>query len=133
MVQQPAPRKWQGVPGFISWPWMVPATQPSQQAVQLPHCLGAGSRIAITAPWHFLYFWPLPQGQGSFRPTRIRRCSVYSPCRAPESCPAWENAALGSAAVTLYLVVAASVLTSIAQRGSKVTLSLYALELGAGS
>jgi MFS family permease len=35
--------------------------------------------------------------------------------------------------VTLYLVVLASVLTSIAQRGSKVTLSLYALELGAGS
>jgi len=35
--------------------------------------------------------------------------------------------------VTLYLVVLASVLTSIAQRGSKVALSLYALELGAGS
>jgi MFS family permease len=35
--------------------------------------------------------------------------------------------------VTLYLVVLASVLTSIAQRGSKVTLSLYVLELGAGS
>jgi len=35
--------------------------------------------------------------------------------------------------LTLYLVVAASVLTSIAQRGSKVTLSLYALDLGAGS
>jgi len=35
--------------------------------------------------------------------------------------------------LTLYLVVLASVLTSIAQRGSKVTLSLYALDLGAGS
>ena len=35
--------------------------------------------------------------------------------------------------MTLYLVVLASVLTSIAQRGSKVTLSLYALDLGAGS
>ena len=21
------------------------------------------------APWHFLYFFPLPQGQGSLRPT----------------------------------------------------------------
>ena len=21
------------------------------------------------APWHFLYFWPDPQGQGSLRPT----------------------------------------------------------------
>jgi predicted MFS family arabinose efflux permease len=53
--------------------------------------------------------------------------SVYS-SRHRESRPAWENAAL-----TLYLVVLASVLTSIAQRGSKVTLSLYALDLGAGS
>ena len=35
--------------------------------------------------------------------------------------------------MTLHLVVLASVLTSIAQRGSKVTLSLYALDLGAGS
>src|SRR3954452_4261795 len=81
----------------------------------------------MTAPWHFLYFWPLPQGQGSFRPTRIWRRSVYS-SRHRESCPASENPAL-----TLYLVVLASVLTSIAQRGSKMTLSLYALDLGAGS
>jgi MFS family permease len=35
--------------------------------------------------------------------------------------------------VTLYPVVLLSVLSSIAQRGSKVTVSLYALELGAGS
>jgi predicted MFS family arabinose efflux permease len=35
--------------------------------------------------------------------------------------------------LTLHLAVLASVLTSIAQRGSKVTLSLYALDLGAGS
>jgi MFS family permease len=35
--------------------------------------------------------------------------------------------------VTLYLVVLLSVLSSIAQRGSKVTVSLYALELGAGA
>ena len=35
--------------------------------------------------------------------------------------------------MTLYLVVLLSVLSSIAQRGSKVTVSLYALELGAGS
>ncbi len=35
--------------------------------------------------------------------------------------------------MTLYLAVLASVLTSIAQRGSKVTLSLYALDLGAGA
>jgi len=23
----------------------------------------------LPAPWHFLYFFPEPQGQGSFRPT----------------------------------------------------------------
>ena len=71
----------------------------------------------MTAPWHFLYFWPLPQGQGSFRPARISEAfSILVP--SPE--------------MTLYLVVLLSVLASIAQRGSKVTVSLYALELGAG-
>ena len=35
--------------------------------------------------------------------------------------------------MTLYLVIVLSVLTSISQRGSKVAVSLYALELGAGS
>src|SRR5262249_24958240 len=49
--------------------------------------------------------------------------------------PAFENRVLHgrTPGLTLYLVVLASVLTSIAQRGSKVTLSLYALDLGAGS
>jgi len=55
MVQQPAPRKWQATPGFISWPWIVPTTQPSQHAVQLPHWRAAGW-TEITAPWHRLYF-----------------------------------------------------------------------------
>ena len=35
--------------------------------------------------------------------------------------------------MTLYSAVVLSVLTSVSQRGSKVTVSLYALELGAGS
>src|ERR1700692_746117 len=30
------------------------------------HCLFG---TPVQAPWHFLYFLPLPQGQGSFRPT----------------------------------------------------------------
>jgi hypothetical protein len=53
-------------------------TQPSQQAVQLPHCREAAPGAtpatgcnAITAPQHFLYFLPLPHGQGSFLPTAI--------------------------------------------------------------
>src|SRR5678810_251114 len=31
------------------------------------------------APWHFLYFFPLPQGQGSLRPTLSSlRCTVWT-------------------------------------------------------
>src|SRR6266700_4293261 len=78
MVQHPSPRKWHGRPGYISWPKTVPLTQPSQQAVQVPHCrapaavVRAGTCLSgTTAPQHFLYFFPLPQGQGSFRPIAI--------------------------------------------------------------
>jgi len=28
-----------------------------------------GTRYSRYAPWHFLYFFPEPQGHGSFRPT----------------------------------------------------------------
>jgi hypothetical protein len=70
---------------------MLPAIQPSQHAVQVPQLLwDAASGVrdaasgalfckpraavsngwsAITLPQHFLYFLPLPQGQGSFRGT----------------------------------------------------------------
>jgi hypothetical protein len=62
----------------------VPTIQPSQHAVQVPQLRdgsrdgwGAGAAdearaavatgcSAITLPQHFLYFLPLPQGQGSF-------------------------------------------------------------------
>jgi hypothetical protein len=66
---------------------MVPAIQPSQQAVHVPQLRedasgeGAGALSedaaaagcsVITLPQHFLCFLPLPQGQGSFLgvPTR---------------------------------------------------------------
>jgi hypothetical protein len=57
-------------------------TQPSQQAVHVPHrrapeaCSAPESATGLmgtTAPQHFLYFLPLPQGQGSFLPTAIRK------------------------------------------------------------
>src|SRR6188472_1017702 len=35
------------------------------------------------APWHFLYFFPLPHGQGSFRPTLFP--SRFTCCGAPPS------------------------------------------------
>src|SRR5271157_1645150 len=39
----------------------------------------------FSAPWHFLYFFPLPQGQGSLRPTfsPVRRCTVWLDSPAP--------------------------------------------------
>src|SRR5271163_3549585 len=37
------------------------------------------------APWHFLYFLPEPQGQGSLRPTfsPVRRCVGCAPLPEP--------------------------------------------------
>jgi hypothetical protein len=48
---------------------MLPAIQPSQHAVQVPQLRRATGWSAITLPQHFLYFFPLLQGQGSFRGT----------------------------------------------------------------
>jgi len=48
---------------------MLPAIQPSQQAVQVPHSRSLGAlSTGITRPQQRLYFSPLPHGQGSFRP-----------------------------------------------------------------
>jgi hypothetical protein len=32
---------------------------------------GGAAILLLHAPWHFLYFFPLPQGQGSLRPTLL--------------------------------------------------------------
>src|SRR6266850_2382458 len=78
--------------------------------------------MEITAPQHFLYFLPLPQGHGSLRPTLILRRSVYS-SHPGESRSAYRN-------MTVYLVVLMALLNSIAQRGAKMAVSLYAIALG---
>src|SRR5690606_35935167 len=41
------------------------------------------------APWQFLYFLPLPQGQGSFRPTlgNSRRTVTLGNCGSAAACP----------------------------------------------
>ena len=31
--------------------------------------VGSSTQFRSGEPWHFLYFFPLPHGQGSFRPT----------------------------------------------------------------
>src|SRR6185369_13359618 len=71
---------------------------------------------------------------GRFRRDKDRSARLAFRC-VQYTRPAIENRILHgrTLGLTLYLVVLASVLTSIAQRGSKVTLSLYALDLGAGA
>src|SRR3979411_2243694 len=96
MLQPPCRIKWHGTPGFISWPWIVPAIQPSQHAVQVAHsrCFAvddatAGGAIGMTMPQHFLYLWPLPQGQGSFLPgLQPKKRNTLIEMTPPEPMPA---------------------------------------------
>ncbi len=46
------------------WPVATAAQIPTP--LRLLHCV---VHLAHTFPWHALYFFPLPQGQGSLRPT----------------------------------------------------------------
>jgi hypothetical protein len=39
--------------------------------------------IAVYAPWHFLYFFPLPQGHGSLRPSLGPSETVFGAVVAP--------------------------------------------------
>src|SRR3989442_15314527 len=50
--------------------------------------VGIASSAGAQAPWHFLYFFPLPHGHGSFRPpfSPVRR-TVLSPFPPPASSP----------------------------------------------
>ena len=41
------------------------------RTVELTRGRETGAAILPYAPWHFLYFFPLPQGQGSLRPTLL--------------------------------------------------------------
>src|ERR1035441_6810144 len=45
-----------------------------------------GAYSYFSAPWHFLYFFPLPQGQGSLRPTfsPVRRCAGWLASPPPD-------------------------------------------------
>src|SRR5208337_4925959 len=67
----------------VEWP-LVPTTQkqktPEPNSGVLPH----PHKNYSPAPWHFLYFLPLPHGQGSLRPTFSPRTT----CCTPSGCPA---------------------------------------------
>lgn len=54
---------------------------------EAPQCLGCLTcRHGNHLPQHFLYFAPLPQGQGSLRPTRgVSRSNGSSPCTCPST------------------------------------------------
>src|SRR4051812_8342896 len=131
MLQAWSPRKKHGVPGFISWPSITPATQPSQHAVQPPHCRAGTGASAITAPQHFLNFLPLPQGHGSLRPTGMIAVSTggfqYTHSHAVELRSQQRKAPL----VIVYLAVLCTLFQGMAQRGAKMLASLAALNLGA--
>ena len=60
------------------------------QGQKLPPFSINGRKIAYSAPWHFLYFLPLPQGQGSLRPTfsPVRRWAAWAASPAPANCAA---------------------------------------------
>ena len=79
--------------------------------------------MEITAPQHFLNFFPLPQGHGSLRPACIAK--VYwltlsgTPFLHPES------------RLAVYLAVLLSVLQGISMRGAKILVSLSALAANA--
>ena len=47
---------------------------------------GGGAQLAAAvAPWHFLYFFPLPHGQGSLRPTLAPACLTVCGLASPAS------------------------------------------------
>src|SRR4051812_42173521 len=61
------------------------------------------------------------------------RCVPRSFCGAQYTRPTLANPIRHRGTSTIYLIVALVILNSIAQRGSKVAVSLYALDLGAGA
>ncbi len=71
------------IPSFLVplFPWSLPGSPASDL------CSLGWLGPCFYAPWHFLYFFPLPHGQGSLRPTfsPVRRCVGWldspPPCR----------------------------------------------------
>src|ERR1700754_1826229 len=102
---------------------MVPTTQPSQHAVHSPQRRTGALASGITAPQHFLCFFPLPHGHGSLRPTAMR--PVYWPCL-------WNSVpSRGTRELPVYLAILMSLLQGISMRGAKFLVSLSALSQGA--
>ena len=61
----------------MAWNGTERVSMPSSgeiRTVELTRGREAGAAILSYAPWHFLYFFPLPQGQGSLRPTLSSLC-----------------------------------------------------------
>src|ERR1700734_482913 len=74
--------KWRRPPAASSPKRKRDSSVSSAEAVEKRHYCGTAFRgpadRQFYAPWHFLYFLPLPQGQGSLRPTLspvVRRCT----------------------------------------------------------
>jgi hypothetical protein len=52
-------------------------------------------RYAITAPWHFLNFFPDPHGHGSLRLTLLQSAPAGAPPGAPPEIPGTPAGAVG--------------------------------------
>ena len=97
--------------------------------------------MGIVVPQHFLYFFPLPQGHGSFLPgfmvrlnSRGERSRVpYGPPLPLSSkrAPNTPNARNEPSFMLLYLTALLAILNHVAVKGSRMLVALYAIELGA--
>ena len=100
--------------------------------------------MGLVAPWHRLYFFPLPHGHGSFRPTatfNLRFFRLFDGASRPRDLrpPSILFTFIGTAFLLaerlanklVYLAVLLSLLQGVSMRGAKMLVSLSALEIGA--
>src|ERR1017187_8421807 len=103
-----------------SWP-AGPRSGPRPQPLARGHAADQPCpRGSYPAPWHFLYFFPLPHGQGSLRPTFCPTVTVRDPLESsPPSC----NAASSLSFLRSILRVKSSICALAARRCSSATAS----------
>ena len=63
-----------------------PGREFSQESVSQQRNRGPRAASSVQAPQHFLYFLPLPHGQGAFRPTAFGEPFFPSSCRRLRAC-----------------------------------------------
>src|ERR1039458_4145722 len=106
-----------------SWP-AGPRSGPRPQPLARGHAADQPCpRGSYPAPWHFLYFFPLPHGQGSLRPTFCPTATVLGPL---ESSPPTGSAASSLSFLRSMLRVKSCICAWAARRCSSATASAAA-------